>query len=160
MAEQIVTLVKIPLAEIEKWIRTKYVLPSVLTDSRLEENNLVLCFSEKEVYQNKPEPEQQLPKTQTKQRRARRKRNRMRTRGWEIVARITNTKGQNCAIYKPFVDALQDAKLTSEEQKKKVESILKSNRNKPSESSTEYFLENTLEYLRDKKDQTHIGEAT
>jgi len=157
MAEQVVTLVKIPLSEIEKWIRAKHVLPDVLTDFRIEEDNLVLYFGEKESFQNKPEI--QLSKTKTRKRRAHRKRNRMRTRGWEIVARITNSKGQNCAIYKPFVDALQDPNLTFEEQKKKVEAILRSNRNKPSVSSIGYFLENTLEYLRGRKDQTPSGEV-
>ena len=72
----------------------------------------------------------------------------MKTRGWAVVGRITNSKGQKCSIYKPFVDALQSQKLTIEEQKKKVESILKANRNKPSEESIQYFLENTLEYLK------------
>jgi hypothetical protein len=71
----------------------------------------------------------------------------MKTRGWQIVARITNSKGQKCTIYKPFVDALQDPKLAIEEQKKLVEKILRSNRNRPSEASIQYFLENTLEYL-------------
>ena len=75
------------------------------------------------------------------------------------MARITNSKGQNCAIYKPFVDALQAPKLTFEEQKKKVEAILRSNRNKPSESSIEYFLENTLEYLRTRKDGSSSGKV-
>ena len=72
----------------------------------------------------------------------------MKTRGWEVVARITNSKGQNCAIYKPFVDALQNQKLPIDEQKKLVEGILRSNRNRPSETSIQYFLENTLEYLK------------
>ena len=157
MTEQIVTTVKIPITEIEKWLRTKHVLPSILTDFRIEEHNLVLYFSEEDPSQSKFEQKQQLPKTQTKRRIAHRKRNRMRTRGWATVARITNFKGQRCAIYKPFVDALQAPSLTFEEQKKKVEAILRSNRNKPSESSIEYFLENTLEYLRNRKDGSSPG---
>jgi len=78
----------------------------------------------------------------------------MKTRGWKVVARLTNSKGQKCAIYKPFVDALQDTKLTVEDQKKTVERILRANRNRPSESSVKYFLENTLEYLQKKRDQS------
>ena len=159
LTEQIITTVKIPITEIEKWLRTKHVLPSILTDFRIEEHNLILCFSEEDQSQSKLEQEHQLPKTQTKRRIAHRKRNRMRTRGWATVARITNSKGQNCAIYKPFVDALQAPKLTFEEQKKKVEAILRSNRNKPSESSIEYFLENTLEYLRTRKDGSSLGKV-
>jgi hypothetical protein len=77
----------------------------------------------------------------------------MKTRGWDVVARITNSKGQYCAIYKPLVEALQNPKLTIEEQKKAVEGILKSNRNRPTETSIQYFLENTLEYLQKQKKQ-------
>ena len=157
MTEQVITLVKIPIAEIEEWIRTKHALPSVLTDFRIEEKDLVLYFREEELSENIEDL--QPNRNPRRKRRAHRKRNRMRTRGWETVARITNSKGQNCAIYKPFVDVLQDTKLTFEEQKKKVETILKSNRNKPSESSIAYFLENTLEYLRSKREQTPMGEG-
>jgi hypothetical protein len=149
MTGQVITLVKIPIAEIEEWIRTKHALPSVLTDFHIEEKDLVLYFREEEISENIQDS--QPNRNPHRKRRAHRKRNRMRTRGWEIVARITNSKGQNCAIYKPFVDALQDPKLTVEEQKNKVEAILRSNRNRPSESSVAYFLENTLEYLRNKK---------
>jgi hypothetical protein len=72
----------------------------------------------------------------------------MKTRGWDVVGRMTNSKGQQCTIYKPFVDALRAPGLSYETQKAAVEKILKSNRNKPSETSIQYFLENTLEYLR------------
>ena len=77
----------------------------------------------------------------------------MKTRGWEVVARFTNSKGQYCAVYKPFVEALQDPKLTFDERKKVVERILRSNRNRPSETSIQYFLENTLEYLQKQREQ-------
>ena len=152
MVEQVITLVKIPVEEIEEWIRTKHVLPSVLFESRLEENNLVLYFHEEELLEK--ESSARFPKTRTRRRRTRKKRNRMKTRGWEVVTRITNSKGQKCAIYKPFVDTLQDTKLSVEDQKKLVERILRANRNRPSESSIQYFLENTLEYLKKKRDQS------
>ena len=152
MVEQVITLVKIPIEEIEEWIRTKHVLPSVLSEFRLEENNLVLYFHEDEPVEK--ELSTRFPETRTRRRRARKKRNRMKTRGWEVVARITNSKGQKCAIYKPFVDALQDTKLSVEDQKKLVKRILRANRNKPSESSIQYFHENTLEYLEKKRDKS------
>jgi hypothetical protein len=72
----------------------------------------------------------------------------MKTRGWNVAARITNSKGQKCTIYKPFVDALQNSNSSQDEQRKKVEEILRANRNKPSDESISYFLENTLEYLK------------
>lgn len=152
MAEQVITLVKIPISDIEDWIRTKHVLPSLLSKFCLEENNLILYFHEEESVER--ESDARFPKTRTRRRRKTKKRNRMKTRGWDVVARITNSKGQKCAIYKPFVDALQDTTLTVEDQKKVVKRILRSNRNRPSESSIQYFLENTLEYLQRKKENS------
>jgi hypothetical protein len=157
MPEEIVTLVRIPLIEIEEWIRSKHVLPRVLTDYRIEENTLVLYFSEEPTSEKRLIPSL-CENMIRRRRRAHRKRNRMKTRGWQVVARMTNSKGQKCAIYKPFVDALKDSKLTVEEQKRIVEKILRSNRNKPSETSIQYFLENTLEYLANQQTQTmHIS---
>jgi hypothetical protein len=157
MTGQVITLVKIPIAEIEEWIRTKHALPSVLTEFHIEEKDLVLYFREDELSEDTENS--QPNRNPRRKRRAHRKRNRMRTRGWETVARITNSKGQNCAIYKPFVDALKNPELTVDEQRKIVERILRSNRNKPSEGSIQYYLENTLEYLQREKDPTPQGEV-
>jgi hypothetical protein len=152
MPEEILTIVKIPLSEIEKTIREKHTLPSKLTDARIEGDNLVFSFAEEEQETVEREEKQFSPIVQHshRKRRSRKKRNRMKTRGWSVVARITNSKGQKCSIYKPFVDALQNQQLTVEEQRKKVESILRANRNKPSEESIQYFLDNTLEYLQNR----------
>jgi hypothetical protein len=150
MPEEVLTIVKIPLSEIEESLRDKHKLPSKLTNVHIEGDNLVLSFSEDESEEMANEEKLAiLPLAQNKERkrRSRKKRNRMKTRGWDVVGRITNSKGLKCSIYKPFVDALQKQELNIEEQRKKVESILKSNRNKPSEESIQYFLENTLEYL-------------
>jgi hypothetical protein len=156
MPEEVLTIVKIPISEIEESIREKHALPSKLTDARLEGDNLVLSFAEAD--QETMGKEETLPilsfvEHPHRKRRPRKKRNRMKTRGWKVVARITNSKGQKCSIYKPFVEALQDQQLRPEEQRKEVESILRANRNKPSEESIQYFLGNTLEYLRNLKRQ-------
>jgi len=143
---QVITLVKIPLTEIEDWIRSKHDLPPILTDFRIEENALILTFGEAES--SLRDGDMPLHTGRIRKRRAHRKRNRMKTRGWEVVARITNSKGQKCTIYKPFYDALKNPRLTTEEQKEIVERILKLNKNRPSEASIQYFLDNTLEYLR------------
>jgi hypothetical protein len=158
MGEQILTLVKIPMTDVVDWIRTKHSLPSVLKEFRVEEETLVLCFAEDEESQR--EQDSQLLKNHTRKRRARRRRNRMKTRGWEVVARITNSKGQYCAIYKPFVEALQDPKQTIEEQKKVVEAVLKTNRNRPAEPSIQYFLDNTLEYLQKQRERPSQDKVT
>lgn len=151
MPEEILTIVKIPLLEIVESLREKHVLPSELADAHIEGDNLVLSFKQATsdtVEVDEPEVVLSVAQRTHRKRRLRKKRNRMKTRGWAVVARITNSKGQKCSIYKPFVDALGKEELTVEEQKKKVESILKANRNKPSSESVEYFLNNTLEYLK------------
>jgi hypothetical protein len=82
-------------------------------------------------------------------RRARRRRNRMRTRGWSVVGQVTNKYGQTANVYQPLVDALKDITLTSAEQKSLVAKILRSNGNNPSPESVAYFLEKTLQYLKE-----------
>lgn len=155
MPEEVLTLVRIPITEIEEWIRSKHNLPKVLTDFRIDGDALVLHFSEEPIFDK--QTVSSVPKEfKLRRRRAHRKRNRMKTRGWQVAGRITNSKGQKCTVYKPFVDALQDSKLTVEEQKKVVERILRSNRNRPSEASIQYFLENTLEYLQNETTQDHL----
>jgi len=152
MPEEVTTLVRIPLSEIESSVRAKHLLPKILKDVRLEEDALVLCFSDEPKFLK----EEESPLSSNigrRRRRAQRRRNRMKTRGWEAVARITNSKEQKCTIYKPFVDALNEPKLTTEEQKRLVEKILRSNRNRPSEGSIQYFLENTREYLQKQSEQ-------
>ena len=158
MPEEVLTLVKIPITEIEEWIRIKHVLPKFLTNFSIEGNALVLYF------RKEPDSEKQsdFPLANnliSKKRRAHRRRNRMKTRGWQVVARMTNSKGQQCSVYKPFVDALQDRALTTEEQRKLVEKILRSNKNRPSEMSIQYFLENTIEYLRNQEGLSMLQEG-
>jgi hypothetical protein len=155
MPEEILTIVRIPVAEIEESLRTKHILPKVLADVRVEGDSLVFCFSdEQQPAEGTASPV--LSDRVPRRRRAHRKRNRMRTRGWETVARMINSKGQKCAIYKPFVEALHDPGLDVEEQKSIVAKILKSNRNRPSEASIRYFLENTLEYLQNERTQGQL----
>lgn len=145
MTAEIQMFVKVPLSEVEEWIRSKYTLPEILNDFRIEGENLVLCF--KENTKSEEQPDTIPAKKRSIRRRSRQKRNRMKTRGWEIIDRMTNSNGQKCVIYKPFVDALQNTTLSKEEQKEVVKKILRKNRNRPSETSIQYFLENTLEYL-------------
>src|SRR3990170_3604165 len=149
MGEEVLTLVRIPLSQIERSVRSKHSLPDALVDVRIEADSLVLYFAEKPKVETATAYAQDssLIKTRRKRRRARRKRNRMKTRGWEIVDRMVNSKGQACTIYKPFVEALKQPMSTTD-QKSVVTKILKSNGNRPSETSITYFLENTLEYLQ------------
>ncbi len=158
MSEEILTFVKIPIAEIAEWIKSKHSLPKVLTDFRIEEDALILCFSDEPISDKRMIlPTLERPKL--RKRRAHRKRNRMKTRGWEPVARITNSKGQKCTVYKPFVDALSDSSLTADGRKKLVEKILRSNKNRPSETTIQYFLNNTLEYIQKQQNSTSFKDG-
>lgn len=148
MPEEVLTIVKIPLSEIAESVRSKHTLPSKLVEARIEGDSLILSFTEEIAKMEEAPTASPTVQNSHRKRRSRRKRNRMKTRGWAPVGRMVNSKGQKCTIYKPFVDALQDQELTPEEQRKKVESILRANRNRPSEESVEYFLRNTLEYLK------------
>lgn len=147
MPEEVLTIVRVPVKEVEESLRAKHALPRFLSEVRVDGDTLVFYFSGELEPLVTTEPGPHLIGNR-RRRRARRKRNRMKTRGWDVVGRMTNSKGQQCTIYKPFVEALRVTDLGYEAQKAAVEKILKSNRNKPSETSIQYFLENTLEYLR------------
>ncbi len=154
MSEEVLILVKIPISQIEQTVRSKHSLPNALVDVRLEGDSLVLYFSEKQRTQQADTITQASEVIQSRRRRrARRKRNRMRTRGWQIVGSMVNSKGQTCTIYKPFVEALEKP-MPQADQRLTVAKILRSNGNRPSESSIAYFLENTLEYLARKENTT------
>jgi hypothetical protein len=161
VSEEVLTLVKIPLTQIEQSIRSKHQLPNVLVDVRLEADYLVLTFSgtpnieTETVYSTTPS----VVNVRRKKRRARRKRNRMKTRGWEIVDSMVNSKGQTCTIYKPFLEALKQP-MSSTDQRLVVAKILKSNGNRPSENSIEYYLGNTLEYLAKLQEHTPSQETS
>ncbi len=155
MGAKVFTVIKVPITEIIEWLRQSHSLPQNLESFSLETNELVLTFNDKENIQPSiKEAKAPIETGVIRTHRRARKRNRMKTRGWEVVGRIVNTKGQKCAIYKPFVDALGGKSLTSEEQQRLVESILRANKNKPSEESVRYFLENTLEFLTGKNVNT------
>jgi len=155
MQDEIFTVVKIRLSEIEQMVRSKHNLPEVLTDVQVEGDSLVLYFREKQNPESTGESVKTQLATGTRKRRARRKRNRMKTRGWKVISRMTNSKGQKCSIYEPFVAALKQP-LPDADQKLLVAKILKSNGNRPSEASIEYFLENTLEYLKMQRQQPSV----
>jgi hypothetical protein len=153
MSEEVVTYVRIPINDIERMVRSKHNLPDKMIDVRLEADYLLLYFANEDKASSMTSTASPACSTflgKRRKRRARRKRNRMKTRGWDVVARIVNRRGQACAIYKPFVEALSQL-MSPDEQKAAVTKILKSNGNRPSEASINYFLENTLEYLSSRK---------
>lgn len=91
-----------------------------------------------------------VKKVATRKRRSS-KRNRMKTRGWNIVTKMTNSHGQTVTVFEPFVAALRGKKMSKREQKGIVARILRDNGNRPGAASIDYFLTNTLEYLQKEK---------
>jgi len=151
--EQIHLVVRKPLSAIEAEIRRRFSLEGPLSDVALEKDALVLTFegpthvsgqvSAKRTSQPATNPETVV----VRKRRKHRVRNRMKTRGWNVVAKFANSRGQSCTVYRPFYDALVSGKLKRREAYAKIRDILVSNGNKPKPSSVEYFLNNTLEYI-------------
>jgi hypothetical protein len=153
--EQVVTLVRLPIQEAVEMLRRKHNISETFTEVRLEDDFLAFYFVRPSP-STEAGPEGRVSGGEvstvrtvvTRRRRARKRRNRMKTRGWPVVGKIVNKRGQTVVIYKPFVEALSEPGISKREQRTRVEGILRENRNKPSDVSIEYFLNNTLEYLR------------
>jgi hypothetical protein len=155
--ETIHIVVRRPLADIEGEIRKRHRVTTPLIDVAVEQDSLVLTFQARSEGTT-PSPSappglsaQGLPAAvkdvQSRTRRRRRVRNRMRTRGWPVVGKFVNGRGQTCTVYKPIIDALQSGKLRRREASTAVRQLLISNGNTPGLSSVEYFLDNHLEYI-------------
>jgi hypothetical protein len=139
MSEEVMLIVKIPIRQIADDIRDRHMMAEQLFDVKLEAENLVLSFktphSSKAEYDEKnqtvtqslaPPILERVPKdsmaqrgnkTGTIRRRRRSTRNRMKTRGWQVVGKILNSKGQTAIIYRPFVQALFGKQLTPAQQR-------------------------------------------
>jgi hypothetical protein len=169
MPEEVLTVVRVPLAELAESVRSRNRLTGSLVDAKLEGDVLTLYYTLLDSGQtedaggkyevgNLPvitiEPAAAGGQPRKRRRRAHAKRRRMKTRGWTVVARITNSRGQKSAVYKPFVEALSGKSASKVEQRTIVAEILRSNGNRPSQESIEYFLQNTLDYVRQLKDET------
>jgi len=162
MSEEILTVVRLPLADLSEEIKRRHKLSEALVDCRIEGDALVMYFSRTpqaspasivpaaSAVEVSRQVRSEVAGTQhgKRRRRAKGKRNRMRTRGWQVVGRIVNSRGQAAVIYKPFVDALTGKHLTSSQQKAVVTQILRANGNRPSAASIDYYWMNTVEYLR------------
>src|SRR2546425_7723548 len=169
MSEEVMLVVKIPIQHLADDIRKRYRLAEQLFDVRLEAENLIFSFKTSPTFNIEPDKEKAsviqhlagpilekiLPEraglrdsgSKATRKRRRSQRNRMKTRGWQVVGKILNSKGQTAIIYRPFVQALFKKELTPAQQRAAVCEILRSNGNDPTESSTDYFVFNTLEYL-------------
>lgn len=153
-AEQFQIVVKKPLTDIEGEIRKKYSVRATLVDVAIEQDALVFTFDggSSEGGPGRRAGQHETPEPRgdgaVRRRRKRRVRNRMKTRGWDVVAKFVNSRGQTCTIYRPFYDALSAQKRKRREAYSAVRDIIVANGNNPKPSSVEYFLNNTLEYIQ------------
>ncbi len=170
MSEEVTVVVRLPVRSLVEDVRARHSLREEFFDIRLEGDSLVLLFRKSPqdegtaletkqresvllatssnvatVSEIRRIPADKVPRRIRRRRSSRR--NRMRTRGWQVAAKIVNSQGQTAIVYKPFVQALFGKQLTPAQQRALVADILRSNGNNPTESSIEYFLTNTLEYL-------------
>ena len=164
-----IVVIKVPLQPLAEDIKSRHSLKEELFDAKLEGDSLVLYFrrpppggstntpgladsavavasvtKQPIVAASRSSP---TPRALSVRRRRKMRRNRMKTRGWQVVAKMTNSKGQTAVVYKPFVEALFGKRLTPAQERTLVAQILRSNGNDPTDGSIDYFLMNTKEYL-------------
>jgi len=175
MQDEITTMVRIPVTRLEEDIRKKHAIALNLLSVSLEKDAVVLRFGspsasapalvgrEESLHAPSSRNATENPLAGTRpittsgsrvielapriRRRRASKRNRMRTRGWNIVIKMTNSRGQTVAIYEPFVEALRGKTMSRRQMENAVATVLKENGNRPGPVSIEYYLSNTLEYL-------------
>jgi len=141
---------RIPIEELRSMLESQYGVNLTEVEPYLEKECIVFAIGIDEsqsVSHIGDKGTQRSPPSKARSRRSRRRRNRVKTRGWNVVAKITNTKGLIANVYEPFVMALKDSQVARAEQKRLVRQIIAMNGNSPTDESVEYFLSNTLEYL-------------
>lgn len=145
MTEEMQIILKKPLVEIENELKRKHRFAAKCLGVRIENESLVFTFEFDDTFNRATSDDKKTKKQRT---RSKSKRNRMKTRGWKVTAKFENSYGQIVNIYEPFVEALRNRELSKSEQERITKKILESNGNNPLKSSIEYFLNNTLEYLK------------
>jgi hypothetical protein len=157
-SSQIKTVVQVPIVDVATEIATSHSINLPFLTAKIAAGSLVFEFGSGEVPAS-PSPDAETGSegpmqasstgspTKGRQRRRTGHRNRMKTRGWGVVSKMTNSRGQTVTIYQPFVEALKDVKASRRDKERAVAQILRSNGNNPGRESVRYYLENTLDYL-------------
>jgi hypothetical protein len=144
--EEFQIVVRKPLADLEAELRSRYKIQGHPLDSSfIEDGAVVFVFGD---HSRRPEQGEGTQHARRVRPRRRGRRNRTRTRGWKPLATVTNSLGQRVRIYDVFVNALKDKQLGRTEQRKIVDNLIRANGNEPTRDQVEYFLGNTLEYIR------------
>lgn len=156
-------VVRRSLADIEADIRLKAGIRGGLIEVSIEKDALVFTFEPGETglkrlvdSQTSLSPPVSTPASSSpapanravRRRRKRRVRRRTKTRGWDVVAKFENSKGQSCTIYRPMYEALSEPGLSRKQGTKLIREILEANGNDPSNETIDYYLSNTLEYIQ------------
>ena len=176
MKGEVVTVVRLPIVEIAGFVAEQNNISVPLARYKLEGDLLVLSFAHSAADVEGPgsdpvaipAPDESnpsglgplRPRVRSMRRSSKRKkRHRMKTRGREVVGMIKNSYDQSARVYRPFVDALSQKGLTMTQKRSIVAKILRSNGNRPTDSSVEYYLMNTVEFLDQatKKGETSDG---
>lgn len=145
-------VVKVPIDEIRRLVKTQLGIDIESSEPELIGDYLVFKISRESVRLNSSK------EPNSRQRRHRKRRNRVKTRGWKVVSSISLPNGMKSKIYEPFVIALKDDQLSRYAQKKVVKDIIIANGNSsPTEGSIDYFLENTLAYLKSMRQSDDNG---
>lgn len=165
MKGEVVTVVRLPILEIAGVVAEQNNITVPLASYKFEKDSLVLSFAKSSGLPEESQSQQgrtmalpgvdgitKLGAVRSSVRpnrlsRKRKKRRRMKTRGWEVVGTIENSYGQSARVYRPFVEALSQKGLTMAQKRSIVGKILRGNGNRPTDSSVEYYLMNTIEFI-------------
>ena len=150
---------RIPIDEIRSVLESRYNVDLTGVEPFLDKDSIAFSIRLEDVDAKSSATEPAtgaVAATRPRSRRRRRKRNRIKTRGWPVIAKITNSKGLVANVYKPLVSALQGREIPRSEQRKIVRQLLIENGNSPSPDSVEYFLDNTREYLSGKAQRIEV----
>lgn len=146
---------RIPIDELRAVLKKQHGVDLSEVEPFIDGEHLVFAFqhassepSEVEISSPGVASKPELPPVRKARRQRRRKRNRVKTRGWRVIERITNSQGLRANIYEPFVSALREDNGTRAEKRAIVRGIMERNGNSPTPDSIDYYLDNTLEYLR------------
>lgn len=177
MKGEVVTVVRLPIFEIAGVVADQNNITVPLASYKLEKDLLILSFAKSsgEPGESQSSGSMVVPGVDgtdsmelgtvnsnvrpNRRSLKRKRRHRMKTRGWEVVGIIKNSYGQSARVYRPFVDALSQKGLTMAQKRSITAKILRGNGNRPTDSSIEYYLMNTIEFLNQaaKKGETANG---
>ncbi len=151
---------RIPLEDLRDVIHAQYGVSTTNLEASLEKDFVVFTYELDSISRealSSTSADISIANTSKHSRKRRRKRNRIKTRGWKVIGKITNSNGLLANIYEPLVNNLKDRDITRTEQRKLVRNLMVSNGNNPSGESVDYFLNNTLEFIAQTRSRQEVN---